>query len=249
MSATRRIAIVSHRGGSMKSTLAATLGLAFAEEGTDTLIADLASGGGSAQLNHELLSEETTAIDERGVRVPLRRHRTLPLSVVHAGWFIAATEARRMRSLENWANRHEVAILDSPATSHDVLRDFLAPMDLVLVALPSDAVAVRGAVRFLEILREVRAMPGRRFSVAVVPTGTGKRSHENIAIDRFTNETLAPLLLGASLPWDEGLAAQVADARLPELEGLSSAVRSNIALLRSEIRARLSIPVPAAPAR
>jgi cellulose biosynthesis protein BcsQ len=246
MSAPRRIAIVSHRGGSMKSTLAAMLGLAFAAEGTDTLVADLSAGGGSAQLHHELLADETTAFDERGVRVPLRRHRTLPLSVVHAGWFIAASEARRMRSLENWANRHEVAILDSPATSQEVLRDFLAPMDLVLVTLPSDAVAVRGAVRFLEILREVRAMPGRRFSVAVIPTGTGKRSHENIAIDRFTNEALAPLLLGASLPWDEGLAAQVSDARLPELETLSPLVRSNIELLRAGIRVRLSLPAPQA---
>lgn len=243
--AAKTIAVLSHRGGSMKTTLAACLGLALAGQGRRVLLADLAVGGGVFQLEGDLIAAPESRADAAG---PLNRrkvHRTLPIEAVHTPDLPTMAGSARIRMVEAWRDRFDAIILDAPMASRESLVEVSALLDLAVLTLPSDVVAVRSFQRFLELVHELRAMPGRGFRTVLVPTGTGRRTAEHVAIDRFTNNVLAPLSAGATLPWDDALAAQVAAGRFPEPGTMSPTVASNMNLLAQSVSLPPLAEVPA----
>lgn len=228
------IVVTSHRGGSMKSTVSALLAQALAERGRRTVLVDAAIAGGVASLADERLQAESAPIGN----VQLRKMRGLPLVVVHDPDILE--ERAELPGLLDWAAQDstEYLILDLPGIETDELRVLASRASIVLLTVPADALALRSLLPFLRDVQAQRALPGRDFATIALPVRTGVQSPTGIATDRFIQEHLSPLMVGATMPADDRLAAQVSSGHFPS--DLSPLLRSNLDLLIDGIERQLA---------
>ncbi len=233
------IVVASHRGGSLKTTLSAMLALALARREVDVLLADLAMAGGAFSLDSP---ELTTARALQGMALPdarLRGHRRLSLRMLHAPRGLADPAGFGEIRGRLLSPKPDLVIVDTPACGREELAGLLKMATLLLITLPSNALALRSLAPFLQTVSEIRSLPGRSFEVAVVPTGTGGRSSEAAALDRYVNRYLGPIMCGASIPIDDSIAATVSAGKLPEVAEDNSMSGSNLTLLTAAVLERL----------
>lgn len=235
------VAVFSHRGGAMTSTAAAGLAWQMAALGRPTVLVDCTSAGGAWFLGGIDAPGAGTFDSWDGKTGSARVHERLPLTTVHAARPPRTREEATLLAEGFGLRDNAVVIADLPVCGRPEFEVALRPADLALVVMPSDGVALRSAVAFLQCIQEVRAMPGRAFRIKALLTGTGIRSEERIAIDRFAQKTLAPLLCGAQIPFDPDFRRLIGAGKPPEMAAADSAVASNLTLLARETMQTLGI--------
>lgn len=240
------IAVLSHRGGAMTSTIAAGLAWQLAVAGHETILADCTPAGGAWYLGASEATGDRMVSGWAGTKIKTRGHGSLSLTTVHTGALPSTREEAQLLANGFGLGQRPVVIADLPVSERAELEVVLLPSDLALLVLPSDGLALRSAVPFLQCVQEVRAMPGRAFRIKGVLTGTGIRTRERIELDTFAQRTLAPLLCGAQLPFDSAFRELICAARHPDGAPADSPVTSNLRLLAKEVQRIVGLSVEAA---
>ncbi len=240
------ISVVSHRGGSLKSTVARWLSFSLANRGEGIALVDLSRAGGS----FDLPGEEDGDIKNGECSfspVSVRRNANLNLTSFRPDVYPAGRqEIAELRKFVSTYATHDFLVFDTPSLSGRDLDPLLSASDLALLTVPSDVASLRSLVPFLQTVQDIRAMPGRAFRILATLVMTGIRTEEHVAIDQFCEETLAPFLSGATIPFDEKVRDAVSHGKSPECLQEGSLATSSLRLLAEEIVAMS--PKPAASA-
>jgi len=181
----KRIAIVSHKGGTGRTTLALSLALDVAERGAPTVLVDLDPQGGlSAYLGRDdrrwlgladhldgLVSLEKT----------IRRSNVAALSLLPRGRLEPGSEPVLASTLGTpgtldellaWLDhRFENVLLDLPSGLGPITRRALALSDVTIVTVSCEPMALRTLPRAFALIDHVRSSENRSLSLlSVVPT-------------------------------------------------------------------------------
>lgn len=227
------LCVASHRGGSLKTTLTALLGVQLAVSGVPTVILDCAEAGGAFGLRDE---EFAHSVSFAGPQGPLtrREHTMVPLTVVHAPGLLAERGLLRAAASAAVDGAKVLAIADLPTCGREELDNATRDADMVLTTVPSDGTSFRSIMPFLDALKELRARPGRSFEVRAVQVLTGVRVLQGAQMDRFIARHLSPILAQGHIPFDEALAELVHQGGFPSLEFVEEF--SHIHLLAAEVQ-------------
>lgn len=181
----RRLAVVSQKGGVGKTTIALNLSLAFAESGRKTLLVDLDPQGGIA---HSLAKQDAElpgvaellvgAFEPEDVvvrtKVPglglLPRGRLDPIDV---GAFETAIGSRGVleRMLASVEAGYDVTVVDTPSGLGVVARGVLAVADFVLLPFQAEPLALRSLVQALRVVDYVQGGENPRLELlGILPT-------------------------------------------------------------------------------
>jgi len=200
---TRKIAIVSQKGGVGKTTVALNLALALAERGRRTLLADLDPQGG---VGHSLARPDS---EHRGLADLLMgqigpSEAVLPtklpaLSLLPRGRLHPAdaceleralyTEGVLARALEPLLGGFDVAILDAPSGLGMPMRAALRVADFALVPVKAEPLSLRGLAQVLMVIEHVATHenPGLQL-LGLLPTMVDKAAAPamNVMVELWT---------------------------------------------------------------
>ncbi|HEX7600862.1 MAG TPA: ParA family protein [Polyangiaceae bacterium] len=200
---TRRIAVVSQKGGVGKTTVALNLSLAFAERGRNTLLADLDAQGGvglslgkqDAELRGlaDLLMAQASAEDAM-LRTKLSTLALLPRGRLHpvdACDFELAlnTPGVLERALDEVSRGMDVVVLDAPAGIGMPTRAALRVADFALIPVRADPLSIRGLAQMLTVIEHVMTHENPKLRLlGLLPTMVDKEATVamNVMVELWT---------------------------------------------------------------
>jgi cellulose biosynthesis protein BcsQ len=228
------IIVTSHRGGSLKSSLASALSWKLATLGNRTALLDCTPTGGAFSLESPLHAVSNAPAENHPAAARAKRHTELPLAMNHLGRLPASSsEFRTILAALGTEATH--VVVDAPVCSKAELDLLASASDLVLVTIPSDANCLRSITPFLQVLQEIRAAPGRAFRIKGILVRTGIPLEECVVVDQFLEDTLAPMLSGAQIPFDEPARRTISAAQAPDQVDEQSPIHSHLSLLATEL--------------
>lgn len=211
---TRRIAIVSQKGGVGKTTVALNLSLALAERGRRTLLVDLDPQGG---IGHSLAKPDaelrgladllmTQASAEESVL-----HTKLPtLSILSRGRLhpVDACDFEQAlntagvleRAIEETSRGMDVVVFDAPSGLGMPTRAALRVADFVLIPVRADPLSIRGLAQMLTVIEHVIKHDNPKLKLlGLLPTMVDKEEavSMNVMVELWTGfasvfETMIP---------------------------------------------------------
>jgi cellulose biosynthesis protein BcsQ len=193
----RTILVTSHCGGSGKSSTAAALAWMLASLNHPTLLLDLAAAGGCSVFDSPLLSRALLGGDTQ------RRHAKHPLAIAHRADLLSNPLLFEQVLADATADGIQAIVIDLPESTPEELIALSVLVDLMLVTVPADALALRRLGPMLEIVKECRARPGRTFKTRILPTLSRPDLIHHAEIEAYLKEHLSPLLFDARIPLDE----------------------------------------------
>jgi len=200
---TRRIAIVSQKGGVGKTTVALNVALAFAERGKRTLLVDLDPQGGighslakpDAELRGlaDLLMAQADPKDavlstKLATLTLLPRGRLHPVDACDFEQAIF-TPGVLERALEDTERGFDVAVLDAPSGIGMPTRGALRVADFALIPVRADPLAIRGLAQMLTVIDHVIAHENPRLKLlGLLPTMVDKEASVamNVMVELWT---------------------------------------------------------------
>ncbi len=165
------IAIISQKGGVGKTTTAANLAAAFAQEGRSVLLVEVDPQGGLAESLALKAAQPTglgevmrgwSSLEEAIHETSVEGLQLLPAGKVDTGLEENLQKLARenlfvLRELtDELRDRFEMVILDSPATMGTLSRACLAAADSYLVPVQAEELSYRTLDRVLEVTEEIR---------------------------------------------------------------------------------------------
>lgn len=181
-SATRRIAVVNHKGGTGKTTTAVHLAAGLAEGGRHVLLVDAdPQGNVAAWLGMD--PEDSRMADLALGRLSLREARVEArpgLDVVASDWRLAEAEERLVKSSERdqWLRRrlgklsgYDFVVVDCAPSMSILTSSALALADEVVIPISMEYLALVGVRQIIDNILRMNTRNGREMRIAaVVPT-------------------------------------------------------------------------------
>ncbi|MEQ8821792.1 MAG: hypothetical protein RLY93_16260 [Sumerlaeia bacterium] len=236
------VLVLSHRGGSGKTALAAGIASDWADLGEKPLLVDCAAAGGASALFGRYLPADFVFPVWRGEEkpFPMVQEGGMSMRFLKAGPALKDPQAaERLREGAAKARCTSV-VVDLPACGRSELEPLLRVATLVLLVMPVDALAFRGSRPFLEMIQEERARPGRDFQSVVVVNGTGVKNPAKEHTEVFLRQYLGPILAPVEIPHDPSLKAGMAKGILPGSEAERSPASDAILRLAKHLRQMLA---------
>lgn len=220
----QRIAVLSHRGGSGKTTLVSGLAAAFAAAGNATLQVDLCRAGGCSILSARGFH---LAHSEGEYQTVLPYNFTLRYSLAEIEKF--------QQHLDDSDESFDVALFDVPATGRRELSRLLRDIDLLILCIPCDANSLKSLQPFLEFINEERARPGRNFNVAGLLTRVRSKGLVDRMVLAEAKRFLDPFLLPEVMEEDESIREAMASGLTLSAANVSDATAARFKRIRASM--------------
>jgi len=224
------VLITSHRGGAMKTSLTLALAMTLAKDGSNVVIVDPSIAGGASSIGAPQQPAGTRETDQG-----IRHHESLPITFLSRPGSLGSLE--QIEDLLDGANREraDVILVDSHSLNRSEVELITRFATLVIAAAPAGVIPFRSLPPFLEMLRELRAQPGRSFSVLGVMTGVGATRGTDADLERHTQRQLAPIVSSGVFPHDESWRVAISKGEIPPPPPPKSFMDSNLRLIAKDV--------------
>ncbi len=214
----------------MKTSLTLALGMTIAADQTRVVIIDPSIAGGAFGIG-----EPPPSAGTKSQKSGIRYHPELPITFLSRPGSLGALDT--IEAIIDDANREraELILIDAHSLNRAEIELLARFTSLVIAVVPAGVISFRSLPPFLETLRELRALPGRTFSVLAVMTGVGVTRGKEAELERHTQKQLRPIISAGIFPHDESWRVAISKGELPPPPPPKSFMESNLQLISKDV--------------